>query len=133
MKEYYDIKISKFIFIAWLVIGILLTLLSMGSLFLVMLVPLCYYFILNSCKYYYNNEKLIIETGIFNKNQNIVPLYRIVNITAQDNIFNFGKIYIQDKGQTVVLKYVERSKAEMLNLVEKWEEAKKSNIRNEIV
>ena len=67
---------------------------------------------------------MIVETGIFNKKQ---------NITAQDNIFNFGTIYIRDKEQTIILKYVKNSKQEMLKLIDKWEEAKKQNIRNEVI
>ena len=84
-------------------------------------------------KYYYNDEKLIVETGIFNKKQKIVPLYRIVNITARDNIFNFGELYINDKGQTLILKNVKHSKDEMTKLITKWENAKKENIRNEVI
>ena len=102
-------------------------------MFLILIVPLCYYFILKNCRYYYNNEKLIIETGVINKKQKIVPLYRIVNITAVDNIFNFGKIYIKDKMQTIVLKYVNHSKEEMMILIEKWEKAKEQNVRNEVI
>lgn len=133
MKDYYNIPISKFIFITWLIVSIICTLLSMGSLFIIIIVPLCYYVILNNCKYYYNDVKMIVETGVFNKKQKIVPLYRIVNISAEDNIFNFGKIYIRDKEQTVILKYVKYSKKEMLQLIDKWEQAKKQNIRNEVI
>ena len=122
MKEYY-IPISNTIFIIWLIISILFW----TGFFIFIPITLYYYFLLKSCKYYYNDEKMIVETGIFNKKQNIIPLYRIVNITAQDNIFNFGTIYIRDKEQTIILKYVKNSKQEMLKLIDKWEEAKKQN------
>lgn len=131
--DYYYIDINKFLFIAWLILGFLFTLFSAGTLFFILIVPLCYYFILRNCKYYYNNEKIIVETGVFNKKQYMIPLYRIVNIKAQDNIFNFGTIYIQDKNQIILLKYVNHSKEEMLRLIEKWENAKKQNIRNEVI
>ncbi len=129
----YNINISNFYFIMWLVIGITFTILSQGTLFLILIVPIYYYFILKNSKYYYNNEKMIIETGVFNKRQFIIPLYRIINIKAEDNIFNFGNIYIQDKDQTIILKYVEHSKLEMMRLTEKWENAKKDNIKNEVI
>lgn len=132
MQDYY-IETSNIIFVFWIVIGVIITLLSAGTLFLILIIPLYYYLILRNSKYYYNNEKMIIETGIINKKQNIVPLYRIVNITARDNIFNFGEIYIKDKEQTIVLKYVNHSKEEMLKLIDKWEIAKKENIRNEVI
>lgn len=131
--EYYYIKISNFLFIFWFIFSILLTIFSTGKLFLLLIIPIIYWIILKSSKYYYNDDKLIIEIGIFNKRQHIVPLYRIVNITAQDNIFNFGNMYIRDKQQTIILKYVNHSKLEMLNLVEKWEKAKEKNIRNEVI
>ena len=131
--DYYSIKVNKFWLIFWLVTGILLTFASSGKMFLIMIVPLCYYTILKNCKYYYNDEKLIIETGVLNKKQKIVPLYRIINITAIDNILNFGKIYINDKGQTIILKYVNHSKEEMMKLTTKWENAKKQNVRNEVI
>ena len=131
--NYYSMEINKFWFIFWLVISILLTITSIGTLFLLLIVPLYYYFILKNSKYYYNDEKLIVETGVFNKKQKIVPLYRIVNITAVDNILNFGVVYIKDKEQTIILKYVNHSKEEMMKLTEKWENAKKQNIRNEVI
>lgn len=133
MEDYYYMPISKTIFIIWLSISVILTLLSFGSLFILLIIPLCYYFILKNCKYYYNDEKLIIEIGVFNKKQRIVPLYRIVNITAEENIFNFGVIHIKDKQQALLIKYVDHSKNEMLKLVEKWENAKKQNTRNEVI
>lgn len=129
-NNYNYIKISKFWLVFWIILGILL---SFSTAFLILIVPLCYYFILKNCKYYYNDEKMIVEKGVFNKIQYIIPLYRIKNITAQDNIFNFGNIYIQDKGQTIILKYVDHSKFEMMKLTEKWENAKKTNIRNEVI
>lgn len=131
--NYYNIEISKFWFVFWIVISVILTLASSGGLFLTLLVPAWWFLILKMSKYYYNDEKLIVETGIFNKKQRIVPLYRIVNITARDNIFNFGELYINDKGQTLVLKNVKNSKDEMTKLITKWENAKKENIRNEVI
>lgn len=131
--EYYNIKLSKFWFIFWIVISILLTIASYGALFLTLLVPLWWFLILKTSKYYYNNEKLIIETGILNRKQKVVPLYRIVNITARDNILNFGELYIYDKGQKLILKNVEHSRNEMTKLITKWENAKNENIRNEVI
>lgn len=132
-NEYHYMIISKISFIIWLIIATIITVLSVGFLSFTLIIPLCRYFTLKNCKYYYDNEKMIIETGIFNKRQCIVPLYRITNITAQDNIFNYGCIYIQDKQQLLVLRYVENSKAEMLALVEKWKDAKEQNVRHEII
>ena len=94
MNSYYNIEINKFWLIFWLIIATILTFVSAGTMFFLLIIPLCYYFILKYCKYYYNDEKLIVETGVFNKKQKIVPLYRIINITARDNILNFGEILL---------------------------------------
>ena len=133
MENYYYMPISKTILYIWLAIASILALASAGALLPLEIIPLAYFIILSNSKYYYNDEKMIIETGVLNKSQRIVPLYRIINISAQDNIFNFGNMYIKDKEQIVVLKYIKNSKNEMLKLTEKWENAKKENIRNEII
>ncbi len=130
MEDYYEIQISKFLLVFWIIIGVLF---SISTIFLILIVPICYYFILKNCKYYYNDEKLIVEKGVFNKTQQIVPLYRIINITAKENIFKYGTIYVRDKEQIVLLKYVKSPREEMLKLSEKWELAKKNNIRNEVI
>ena len=133
MEEFYNIKVSKFWAIFWLIISIFLAFGNITIGVISLIIPAYYYDLLKNCKYNYNNEKLIIEFGIFNKQQRIIPLYRIINITAQDNIFNFGIIRIEDKGQTLLLKYIKNSKKEMMKLVEKWENAKNKNIRNEVI
>lgn len=132
-KDYYYIKISHFWFIFWLVISILLTLVTFGAGIITFIIPAYYYDLFKSIKYCYNDDKLIVQFGIFTKYQNVIPLYRIINITARDNIFNFGFIRIEDKGKTILLKYVQNSRDEMNKLVTKWEKAKINNIKNEVI
>ena len=132
-ENYYYIKISKFWTIFWLVISILIILGTEGKGFLIIIIPAYYYDLLKNCKYYYNDDKLMIEFGIFNKSQFIIHLYRIINLTANDNMFNFGYIRIEDKGQTILLKYVKNSRDEMNKLIDKWEKAKIDNVRNEVI
>ena len=133
MEDFYYIETTKFWLIFWLVISILFTIGTEGKGFFIFIIPAYYYDLSKNYKYYYNDTKLMTETGIFNKKQIIIPLYRIINITAKDNIFNFGYIRIEDKGQTIILKYVKHSREEMNKLIEKWEAAKKQNIRNEVI
>lgn len=133
MEEFYNIRVSKFWAIFWFVISIFLTFSNIGIGVLSLIIPAYYYDLLKNCKYSYNNEKLIIQFGIFNKVQTVIPLYRIINITAKDNIFNFGNTRISDKERILILKYVKNSKDEMNKLTEKWENAKKQNIRNEVI
>lgn len=128
--EYRYIEISRFWFIFWIIIAIIL---SIPTFFLIWFFPIYYNFILKNCKYYYNDEKLIIETGVFYKKQKILPFYKVVNITAEENMFKFGSIYLKDKDELTILKYVKHSRVEMMEIVKKWEHAKKDNIRNEII
>lgn len=129
-NEYYDIPISYFMF--WLSF-ILAIMFSFEKRFVMWLLPI-YAFVMLKCKrYYYNQENLIAETGIIVKKKKIVPLYRVVNISAEDSIFKVGKLYIKGKGQTIVLDWVADPKEEMTRLVRQWEKAREKNIRNEII
>ena len=130
MKDYYYIKISKFLLVLWIILG---GIFCIPTIFLSFIIPIYYYLLLSHCKYYYNDERLIIEKGIINKQQQIVPLYRIVNITATENLFNYGTVYIKDKQQLIVLKYVSNPKDEMNKIIKKWENAKANNVRNEVI
>jgi len=48
--------------------------------------------------YYLSNEKLIIETGLFSKNEEEIRLYRIIDIglkrTFGERIFGLGSIHV---------------------------------------
>ena len=139
MDGYYTMPISKIVFSIWLVISIIMSLSlfsdisAISGVIIFWIITLYFYLDFKSKKYYYNDEKIFVETGILNKKQNIIPLYRIINITAQDNILGYGNIWIEDKGQTITLKSVLHSKSEMLKLLDKWENAKKQNVRNEVI
>ena len=75
MKEYY-IPISYTIFVIWLIISILF----LTGFFIFIPITLYYYFLLKNCKYYYNDEKMIVETGIFNKKHKIIYLNLVLYI-----------------------------------------------------
>ena len=130
MDEYYQIPISNFVLICSVITGILLCL---PTLFISLFIPICCYLTLKNRKYYYNDEQLIVETGVFFKKKRIMPLYRVVKISAEDNIFNFGKVYIKDSEQGMILDYISHPRNEIIKISEKWEIAKSKNIRNEIV
>ncbi len=130
MDGYYRIPTSNFLLVCSVIIGILLCL---PTLLISSVIPICCYLILENCKYYYNDEQLVVETGVFFKKKKIVPLYRVVKISAEDNIFNFGKIYIKEREQVIILDYVSHPRNEMMKLSEKWEIAKSKNTRNEIL
>ena len=84
--------------------------------------------------YTYDEKNLIINKGIMNKVQQIVPFYRITDIRADQNIFNYGNIIIHDKTKIVVLKYVSYPLIISDELREIWERARKNEnvVHNEI-
>lgn len=84
--------------------------------------------------YMYDEKNLIIKKGIINKEQQTVPFYRITDIKADQNVFNYGNIIIQEKSKTVVLKYVSNPLTVSEELREVWESARKNEnvVHNEI-
>lgn len=62
-------------------------------------------------KYTYDEEQIVVKTGVINQVQEAVPFYRLQDVKAEKNIlesiFNVGKITLYDKNKTIVLKYVE--------------------------
>jgi membrane protein YdbS with pleckstrin-like domain len=62
-------------------------------------------------KYTYNDEQIIIKTGVIHQNQESIPFYRLVDVKSNKNIIEdllkVGKITLYDKNKVVVLKYIE--------------------------
>lgn len=62
-------------------------------------------------KYTYNEEQIIIKTGVIHQNQESIPFYRLVDVKSNKNIIEdllkVGKITLYDKNKVVVLKYIE--------------------------
>lgn len=131
-SSYYEMPLSYTNFIIWLVITILLTLITAFSGFILLLIPLLLWIDLKKRKYKYNDEKIIVEKGILNKKQYIIPLYRIITIESSSVLWQ-ESIIIKDKGQEIKLDFVKEGREETLKLTEKWEQSKKSNIRNEVI
>lgn len=60
-KEYYEIPISKKIFWFWLIVVTIFILLSKGSLFFLLIIPIIVLLQLKNKKYLYNDIELIIK------------------------------------------------------------------------
>lgn len=126
--EYHYIPKSNFMKVLMILLTIVLLPLTFGfSLFILLYLP---YF--KHLKYYYNDDKLIIEKGLITRKQFVVPLYRIRNMSSS-NSFGVGTIIISDKGQEFKLNNIKNVNQEFPMLVDKWENAKKKNIRNEVI
>lgn len=131
-NTYYHMQLDKTNLIIWLIISIIFTIATLFTGFIILIIPFFIWLGLKKRDYYYNYEKLIVESGILIKKQNIIPLYRIVNLSSTSFLW-IGAINIQDKGQLIALPYVKNSRQELLKLTEVWEKAKKQNIRNEVI
>ena len=59
-------------------------------------------------KYSYNDNNLVIQTGVFTKRQNTIPFYRISDVQAQKNIFGYGTVIIADKMGVTTLRAIAR-------------------------
>lgn len=94
-----QIKISKSLFIFWLIITLIFVIVSGGVLFPLLLIPLYVLIYLKKLKYYYNKENFYIEKGVFLKNKEVIPLINIDSIESKNilglkfiNIFVKGKL-----------------------------------------
>ena len=77
--------------------------------------------------YEYDNKNIFIEKGLLRKTHQSIPLYRILDISADENIFRYGKIGIHDKTKYVELKYVKRPLRITQNLRDYSENASRNN------
>lgn len=128
----YHIPLDDTNFKFWIGFSIFFLIITFFKGFWILLVPLYFYFDLKYRKYSYDENNLYVETGIFFKRQNVVPLYRIVNIVSIEILF-FGVIKLQDKGQQINLYFIKNAKEEGNKLIKAWEKGKTSNIRGEMI
>lgn len=127
-EEYHYIPKNNMMKVLIIINSILFIVFTFGlSLLFLLYIP---YF--NHLKYYYNDNKLIIEKGLITREQFIVPLYRIKNISSTNQL-GVGTLLISDKGQEFKLANIKNVNQEMMMLVDKWEQAKDKNIRNELI
>lgn len=61
-------------------------------------------------EYTYNDNKIVLQTGIFSKNMDTINFIDIRDIKAKSNIFGWGEITIIDTNGTNVIKYVKNTK-----------------------
>lgn len=84
-------------------------------------------------KYSYDDDNIYITIGILNKTQKTIPFYRIIDITANQNIFNYGKLIIRDKKKVVIIENVEAPIDVSNQLLKYVAKGKENNIRNEVI
>jgi len=89
---------------------------------------------ISTTKYSYNDSNLVIQTGVFTKQQNTIPFYRISDIQAQKNIFGYGKVTISDKMGVTTLRAIAKplEVAHSLRLVREQAQNQSNVVHNEI-
>lgn len=85
---YYEIPISLFWFWFWLIIMGIFTLLSMGTLFFTLVVPIMIYFQLKNISYKYNNKELKIKKGLLFKSQRNIAINKIEEVNVKVGLLN---------------------------------------------
>ena len=82
-------------------------------------------------KYTYNDEQIIIKTGVIHQNQVSIPFYRLKDVQCTKNIIEdmlkVGSITLYDKDKTILLKYVDNPDTVANNLRELMLKEKKDN------
>jgi len=89
---------------------------------------------ISTTKYNYNDSNLVVQTGLFTKQQNTIPFYRISDIQAQKNIFGYGKVTISDKMGVTTLRAVANplEAAHSLRLIRERAQKQSNVVHNEI-
>jgi len=89
---------------------------------------------ISTTKYSYNDNNIIIQTGVFTKQQNTIPFYRISDIQAQKNIFGYGKVTITDKMGVTTLRAIANplEAAHNLRLIREQAQKQSNVVHNEI-
>lgn len=86
--NYYKMPISLFWFWFWLIIMGIFTLVSMGSLFFTLVIPIIVYFQLKKTQYKYNTKELKINKGLIFKSQRSIAINKIEEINVKIGLLN---------------------------------------------
>ena len=118
-KEYYEIPISKKIFWFWLIIVIIFILLSKGSLFFLLFIPIIVLLQLSNTMYSYNDIELIIKKGLIFKVQRNIALNKIEEVNVKLGLLN---LIIQAKPASLM--NIKNLKEESNKFINVWNKTK---------
>ncbi len=114
-NNYYQIPISMGLFIFWLIITILFTLITAGTLFFLLIIPIIVYFQLKNTKYKYNDKEIIIDKGLIFKTHKSIALNKIeeVNIVI-------GLMTLMVQARPISLMNIKSLKKETNKFIQNW-------------
>lgn len=113
--KYYEIPISMFWFWFWLVITIIFTVISMGVLFFLLIIPVIVYLQLKNMKYLYSDKELIIKKGLIFKSYRNIAINKIEEINIKLGLLN---LIIQAK--PISLANIKRLNVEADKFIQIW-------------
>jgi len=118
-KTYYKIPISMWWFWFWLIITVLFTIISMGILFISLLIPLVIFFQLKNTVYKYNEEEFIIRKGIIFKTRKNISMKKIEEIDTK-----IGLLTLVVQAKPIALMNIKNPENEMEKLAKAWNNSK---------
>lgn len=118
-NTYYKIPISMWWFWFWLIMTVLFTVISMGTLFILLLIPLVIFFQLKNTVYKYNKEEFIIRKGIVFKTRKNISMKKIEEINTK-----FGLLTLVVQAKPITLMNIKNLEDEMDKLAKVWNSSK---------
>lgn len=114
-NKYYEMPISLFWFWFWLIIMGIFTIISMGTLFFTLLIPIIIYLQLKQTEYKYNTRELKIRKGLIFKRQRNIAINKIEEINVKIGLLN---LIVQAK--PITLMNIKNLSEEAEKLIEVW-------------
>lgn len=74
----------------------------------------------------YDNQRVYINKGILNKTHEVLELYKLQDISADSNIFGYGKISFVLKTKRIEVRYIKRPADAISEMLDLKDEAQRS-------
>lgn len=113
--EYYKMPTSLFWFWFWLILMIIFTIVSKGILFFSLIIPVFVLLQIKQIEYKYNEEELIIKTGLIVKIQRNIAMNKIEEVNTK-----FGVLNLIVQAKTISLDNIKNLEQEAERFIQVW-------------
>lgn len=114
-ENYYKIPISMWWFWFWFIIAILFTAISLGTLFIILIIPLIVFLQIKKTEYKYNEKEIVIKKGIIFKVRQNIAMSKIEEINTK-----FGLLTLVVQAKPITLMNIKNPDKEMDKLLVTW-------------
>lgn len=114
-NKYYKMPISLFWFWFWLIVMTIFTIVSKGILCFSLIIPIIVLLQIKQIEYKYNEEELIIKSGIIVKNQRNIAINKIEEVNTKLGMLN---LIVQAK--TISLDNIKNLEQETERFIQVW-------------